>query len=403
VFTRDRKLNFSTLIILIMRGIKSSLQRELDSFSKEVARTDFDIREVTKGAFTQARAKLNPSAFVEMNENIVGTFYSGAPYIRWLNHRLLVCDGSRLTLPCHETVRAGFGEHGFGPNADSMKSLGTCSFLYDPLNFMVLDAQLEGYTTSEQELLDRHLPKVGPGDLLLLDRGYPSIALMLRLQYQEADFCIRLSDHWLAAKALKESGGKEQVVRLVLPKKENHLKETYPGMKTEMEVRLICVGLESGEKEVLCTSLMDAGTYTHEDFSELYHCRWGIEESFKLFKSRAEVENFSGRTARSVRQDFHAKVFMMSFMALMAFPIEEKVKDEAAKNTDSHPKKINRTSALAMASKIVVGLFIHKSIKNAIKAFDALVYKTTEIVRGGRRFERKHKPKKHYHMNYKRL
>jgi len=51
------------------------LQRELDAFSREVMGGDFSIREVTKGAFTQARAKLDPEAFKELNEDIVANFY----------------------------------------------------------------------------------------------------------------------------------------------------------------------------------------------------------------------------------------------------------------------------------------------------------------------------------------
>jgi hypothetical protein len=40
-----------------------------------------------------------------------------------------------------------------------------------------------------------------------------------------------------------------------------------------------------------------------------------------------EVENFSGKTARAVKQDFHAKVFLMSLCAA-SHPIEEKVVEE---------------------------------------------------------------------------
>jgi hypothetical protein len=67
VFSRERKLTFNNLIVLII-NFKSSIQRELDSFYKAISRSDFKIREVTKGAFTQARAKLNPWAFLRLNE-----------------------------------------------------------------------------------------------------------------------------------------------------------------------------------------------------------------------------------------------------------------------------------------------------------------------------------------------
>jgi len=44
-------------------GFKSSIQREADSFFKELYKSDFNIREVSKAAFTKARAHLNTEAF----------------------------------------------------------------------------------------------------------------------------------------------------------------------------------------------------------------------------------------------------------------------------------------------------------------------------------------------------
>ena len=95
--------------------------------------------------------------------------------------RLLSVDGTRLTLPNHPSIKEEFGEHLFEPNADSKRSLALASLLYDPLNLMTLDAQIAPYASSEREQLYKHLEKVNKGDLLLLDRGYPSIALMFLL------------------------------------------------------------------------------------------------------------------------------------------------------------------------------------------------------------------------------
>ena len=66
--------------MFISRSVKSSLQRELDSFYKEVSGGEFEIRKITKGGFTQARAKLKHEAFIELNANVVNSFYDGAPY-----------------------------------------------------------------------------------------------------------------------------------------------------------------------------------------------------------------------------------------------------------------------------------------------------------------------------------
>lgn len=123
-----------------------------------------------------------------------------------------------------------------------------------------------------------------------------------------------------------------------------------------------------------------------------------------MFKSRVQIDSFSGKTALSVKQDILAKVFMMSLCAAFAFPIEEKAKAEYNENNGyKHPQKINRTTAYANLKDIAVGLFIHKKTKKAIQAFDLIVYNTREIVRPGRRNPRNHKPKKKYYLNYKDL
>ena len=140
-------------MVFISRGVKSSLQRELDSFYKEVTGGDFNIRAVTKGAFTQARSKLSHEVFIKLNQSVNDTFYSEAPYLVWNNMRLLSVDGTRLVLPNHKSVKDEFGEHSFGPNADSKRSLAMGSFLYDPINMLTLDAQIAPYASSERELL----------------------------------------------------------------------------------------------------------------------------------------------------------------------------------------------------------------------------------------------------------
>ena len=70
----DRKLTFKNLLVMII-NFKSSLQRELNGFFKALLKSDFKIREVTNGAFTQARAMLSPCAFKRLNEVAVDSFY----------------------------------------------------------------------------------------------------------------------------------------------------------------------------------------------------------------------------------------------------------------------------------------------------------------------------------------
>jgi len=171
-----------------------------------------------------------------------------------------------------------------------------------------------------------------------------------------------------------------------------------------LTLRLIRVELDSGEVEVLITSLTDRQTYTLDLFAELYHLRWPVEEDYKTMKCRMEVEAFTGKSVLSVYQDFHAQVFFKNLVAVMAFPIQAQL--TAAGKKEQYEHQINFTYALGKAKHMVVLLFQRTNtvINRLVREFQSLLAKTTEPVRPGRKFPRNHKTaKKTFYMNYKQL
>ena len=384
----------------------SSLQREMDKFLRQANGTEFTIRGITKSAFSQSRKQLKPEAFLELNDLVCGEFYEGAPYVGYNNHRVLAIDGSRLLLPNSQDIAKEFGTVGYGPNADAQRSLATVSFLYDVGNYLTLDAQVADKDGSEKSMLYKHLEKAGPGDLLLLDRGYPSKALFSILSSKRIEFCVRMKENWwLPVNSFAQSKALDMEVVFELSDKD--MKEyglRYPGMERKVKCRLVKVLLDNGVTEILCTSLLDTQQYPLTDFKEIYHLRWGVEEGYKMFKSRIDIEAFTGKSVVSVKQDIYAKTMMMSLCAAFAFPIEQKVKAEYAASKDlKHSQKINRTTEYANTRAVAVSMFLRNKIKEGIAAFDDIVYQTREIVRPNRINPRKHKPKRQHHMNYKQI
>jgi len=183
--------------------------------------------------------------------------------------------------------------------------------------------------------------------------------------------------------------------------------QQYSGMKKQIKCRLVKVLDEQGNLQVLCTSLLDSAKYKIADLADLYNLRWGIEEGYKMYKARVQVEAFSGKTATAVKQDIYSKIMMMNLCAALAFPIEEKVVKEyreAKKNKDvKYRRKINRTFAYWTTKVNLIAMFIKRRIKAAIAVFDKQVEANTEADRPGRRSLRKKKPPRLYHMNYKDL
>jgi len=96
---------------------------------------------------------------------------------------------------------------------------------------------------------------------------------------------------------------------------------------------------------------------------------------------------------------------MMTTTAVLAFPVEEKIKTECNNSARKHPCKINRTDALSisMVKEIISKVYIQRIIQPAIEAFDKILKATPEIVRPNRKFPRKKIKKKPPSMNYKQL
>ncbi|HOZ98302.1 MAG TPA: IS4 family transposase [Niabella sp.] len=392
-FSRNRKLTFAHLIVLLVQGLTRSLQRELNSFYQKLQNEDFSIQYIVKSSFTKARAKLKHTAFVELNKVCLKPFYDEAPYRTWHGYRLLAVDGSTAMLPNSKDIQAEFGLTSFGPYADSPRSVARCSVLYDVLNLTVLDAQLDQYKVSERQLAYQHLPSVNAEtDIILFDRGYPGVGFMHKLQQTNIKFIIRLRENWwLEARKMITEGIDDQEV-------------TYATKNgKELKCRLVLVDLSNGQKAVVATNLFDKEKFPADIFQDLYHLRWNIEEGYKLFKTRANLEAFSGKTALSVRQDFFAKVFMMSLAAVLSFPIEERIRKEQSQTKHKNKQKINRTNALAFIKYNMIELILKQKIRKGLSALDKILSKTKEIVRPGRTNPRKKIKKKPPSSNYKHL
>lgn len=337
-----------------------SYQREINSFfdGLDLPASSFP----TSSALCQARAKVSHKAFIELNENAVETFYQFKEYQTWKGHRLLSIDGSTLQLPKHESIEKEFGIHKFGPKADSAKSLARISYLYDVLNGVVIDAQMNSFATSEAELAWEHLKFLKRNDVVIFDKYYPSTQLMSMLKSMGVHFCFKMKkDWWTKVKKFTQGRKLDQKVCFDISSKynqwaeENEMPEMFYG-------RLIKSKNRKGEIEILCTSLLSKRKYRKKDICNLYKERWNIEEGYKLIKSRLEVEEFSGVKSLVVKQDFYCKTLILTINAIMCQKIKpsiNKIKDRVININ----KTLGLTTTKKMLAKIALGWEIIKVVE----------------------------------------
>ena len=165
------------------------------------------------------------------------------------------------------------------PTLRVIKSLALGSLLYDVLNSITIEGQIDRYDSSERDLLIKHIDKIKKGDLLLLDRGYGCFWLFFLLQSEEIDFCVRIKDNRLVVREFSKSDKQEQIVSFNLPVRDFDKLVAYPECQTQtITYRLIKVVLVTGETKILCTSLKDKEVYKIEVFNEPSRLRWNQEE-----------------------------------------------------------------------------------------------------------------------------
>lgn len=119
-----------------------------------------------------------------------------------------------------------------------------------------------------------------------------------------------------------------------------------------MRLRLIRIDLESGQTEILITSMVDSEKYPHCLFKDLYHYRWPVEEDYKVMKNRLEIENWAGESVISVEQDFYAKVFVKNLAAALIHPIRPIVATATAHR--KYKYQINFTQVLSRIKNTLV-------------------------------------------------
>ena len=389
-FIRDRKLPFSTLILYFCNLIKSSYQPELNKFWKILSRTEVALNVVSKAALCKARKKLKYEAFVELNTETVDYFNEHADPLTWNGFFLKAVDGSTVKLPNFPEIIEHFGA--WNPRLGNPVPMARISQLFDPLNKITHHAIIAPKSRGERELAVEHFQHLNEKDLVLLDRGYPAFWLFKLILFHKANFCARISaKRWQIIRKFMNSCRREQIIVLHPPATSiapcsNHRLDTRP-----IRLRLIRIELESGESEVLITSLIDTEKYPQNIFAELYHDRWPIEEDYKIMKCRIEVENFSGKSSLSVYQDFHAAVFSKNITAIMVAAAREKVVTATASRTIEY--KCNFTQALSTLRDTIVVLLrgSRELIVRIISDLLETIAKAVEPVRPGRKFPRNHK------------
>lgn len=112
----------------------------------------------------------------------------------------------------------------------------------------------------------------------------------------------------------------------------------------DFQVRVLKVKIPGGETESLLTNLPEI-LLPRENAAELYFKRRAVETAFDTLKSKLQLENFSGKSDVSVRQDFYATVYLAGFAMICAEDADKVIEEQDRDKQLKYRRKSNRPLA----------------------------------------------------------
>lgn len=284
---------------------------------------------------------------------------------------------------------------------------------YDVYNKFFGDIQVDKVTTYEGKLAKKNIEeclKINDKNknLFVLDRNYPSIELYELLNEKNTKFVMRLSINDYIEEREKMKSNDEIIEIKYNRHRKHHFKKKNPEVyekikdKERIKLRIVNIKLETGEIESLITNIL-TNKFDIQDFSNIYHTRWKIEESYNSLKNKLKIEKFTGKLPIFIYQDIYAQVLIYNQLQDM---LEEGNKLLCQKNKEKnlkHKYKINENKAIGLYKEKFIKIMLIEDKELAIKEFDKLIEEMTKyvrIIRENRKNEKRiWNPSNKYHTN----
>jgi hypothetical protein len=308
------------LLFMVSNGIGRGIRHILLDFWDQADDFGLDLSTdmpVSASALCQARRRLNADLFRDLLYALSSEACEevGPPgNRRWRGRRVFAIDGAKINLRRSlDHVRTfGVPEGAHSPQA-------LMSQLVDVCTRTPIDFEFSGFRGGEREHALRMLDSLDAGDLLVLDRGYPSHEILQACVAAGLDFLVRApaSNGFGVIDKFRKSGAVDTMAVIQPPS------DGDSGWH-DIEVRLTRVESPSGPAFYI--SSLDPEDVSVGDIAELYHMRWEIEEYFKLFTSEyIGQKQFRAMSAQGLMQEVGALTLFLAMSRLLAGAANEAI------------------------------------------------------------------------------
>ena len=286
------------LLFMVADAGRRGYRHLIDAFWDEAGSFDMPLpteRPISAPAFCEARKKITPALVRSLVHQAADAhdLRFGAEQ-RWLGRRAFAVDGCKVNLQRSDDLACAFGVPCGAHCPQAMVST-----LFDLVSKVPHDVVVAPHGSSEREQLVLLLDRLKPGDVLVLDRGYPSFEVFCILLDAGIDFVVRVpaTSSFAAVSGFVKAGACDRRVTLAPPRDSGLID------RAAINVRAVRTENLEGEPSVLLTSLR-RNEFSRAQIVDLYRRRWEIEEFYKLSKSNYLGQGqFHARSKEGVEQE----------------------------------------------------------------------------------------------------
>ncbi len=357
---------------------------------------------IAPSSFCAARQKLDEAVFKCANQKILAAYAADASSYSWLGHRLFAVDGSKINLP-RELLACGYST----PGKTAHYPQGLLSCLYQLKSQLPFDFDLASHANERLSAM-RHLEVLQTDDVVVYDRGYFSYLLLHRHSQTGIHAIFRLQENSSSAiKAFFASPQTDtEITLLPSPKAQAEIRSQYPDLDIlPLKIRLLKYKIADS---VFClgVTLLDTHRYPLQEFIDVYHGRWGIEELYKVSKRIFIIEDFHGKTERGVKQEIFAHFVLITLNRLFANRADIELNPGRASSSQSPDpaspvRQTNFKNCIHVLDRgLEELLLLHERITGVIERLFRTIFGRHQRVRPNRSFIRRSmRPETKWHLS----
>jgi hypothetical protein len=406
---RKRTINSMLLILLIFRLVCSKNTQgygtTIDELWDSCDRLGLPLPQkgsIAPSSFCTARIKLDETVFKQINQKIITTYaqqYQKDNTYKWLGHRLFAVDGSKINLP-RKLLAMGYKL----PSKNANYPQGLLSCLYQVKSQMPYDFDMVSHK-NERLCAQQHLKSLEENDVVVYDRGYFSYVMLHQHFESKIHAVFRLQKNSFIIINDFFSSQDTDIIVTILPSSDTQrdIRLKQPELKiVPIKMRLIKYQID---EKVYClgTTLIDRKRYNNiQDFMDVYHARWGVEELYKVSKQIFSIEDFHAQSERGVKQEIFAHFALITMNRIFANKADINLNLSISSDTNStehgnsdlkqqtHKIKTNFKNCIHVFKRNMEELLLLKTKMNTVveRAYHYIIGRNQKE-RPGRSFERK--------------